>query len=95
MFKKTTVNETGLDLLIELATDELKNHTPGTETYSKGVEQLERLYKIKLSMKSDRVSKDGLIAALGNVIGIGMIIRHEQLNTITSKALGFVTKSRI
>jgi len=36
-----------------------------------------------------------VVPALTSVIGIVLIIRHEELNVITSKAMAFVLKSRI
>jgi hypothetical protein len=94
MFNKDK-NPAGIDLVIKLATDELLKHQPDSPEYVKIIDQLERLNKIALSNRSDRVSKDGIIAGVVNLVGIGMIIRHEQLNVITSKALGFVFKARV
>jgi len=94
MFNKAK-NPAGIDLVIKLATDELLKHQPESPEYVKIVDQLERLNKIALSNRRDRVSTDGIIASLTSLLGIGMIIRHEQLNVITTKAIGFVTKARI
>jgi hypothetical protein len=93
MFNKDK-NPAGIDLVIKLATDELLKLQPDDPKYVQTVDMIERLNKIALSNKSDRVSKDGIIAGVVNLVGIGMIIRHEQLNVITSKALGFVFKAR-
>ena len=43
---------------------------------------------------SDTV-KVALISASTSLLGIVAVIRHEQLNVIASKAIGFVTKVRI
>jgi hypothetical protein len=93
MFKKNT-NNTGMKLVIDAATAELLKETPGSERYDKIVAQLERLNKIAASNSGDKVSKDGLVAVAANLLGIGLIIKHEQFNVITSKALGFVGKFR-
>lgn len=92
MFKKKEL--IGLDLVIDLATTKLLDYEPGTPEYDKILEQLEKLNKIANSQKKDPVSKDGLIAAAANLFGIGMIIKHEQLHVITSKAVGFVKTLR-
>lgn len=94
MFKKTNKNA-GIDLVIAAATAELLKFEPTSDEYKKIVDQLERLNKIAASNSSEKVSKDGLIAVIGNLLGIGLIINHERLHTLTSKALGFVVKSRI
>jgi len=36
-----------------------------------------------------------VIAAMTNIIGILLIINHERLNVITTKAIGFIAKGRI
>ena len=94
MFNKTK-KPAGIDLVMDLVTEELLTTTPGTIEYAKIVEQLERLNKIASTRKSDPISKDGLIAVIGNLAGIGFILYYEQLHVITSKAVGFVVKSRV
>jgi len=93
MFKKNN-QHTGLQLVMDAATAELLKETPGTERYNKIAEQLERLNKIAASRKSEPISKNTLIAAVVNLAGIGLIIRHEQFHTLTTKAIGFVGKLR-
>lgn len=94
MFNKDK-NIAGIETVIGLVTEELVKTTPGTDEYAKIVEQLERLNKIASSRKSDPVSKDGLIAVIANLAGIGFILSHERLHVITTKAINFVAKSRI
>lgn len=40
----------------------------------------------------DRVSKDQALLVAGNVLGIAMILMHERVHVIASKALGFVLR---
>lgn len=94
MFKKDT-NIAGIETVIGIVTEELVKTTPGSTEFDKLSEQLDRLNKIASSRKSDPVSKDGLLAILANITGIALIINHERLNVITSKAIGFIAKSRI
>lgn len=94
MFNRNKHNA-GIKLVVDAATAELLNHQPDSEEYKKIVDQLERLNKIATSNSSEKVSANGVIAVLGNLLGIGMIIKHEQVAVITSKALGFVIKSRV
>ena len=91
MFKKNTTRP-GLDEAIELALEELKLHDQHTEQYASIVDQLVKLYAMENSKQSNRVSKDGLLAVIGNLLGIGIIIGYEHAHPIASKALGFVGK---
>lgn len=94
MFKKNNTNTTGMKLVIDAATAELLKHDPQSEEFKKIVDQLERLNKIAATNSRDKISPDGVIAVLGNLAGIGIIVGHERLAVITSKAIGFVGKFR-
>lgn len=74
---------------------EMDNHKPYSVEYITMVEQLEKLYKVKETTKPDRVSKDALLNVGGSLAGIVAIIGYERFHIITSKALGFVIKTRI
>lgn len=96
MFKKKNTSTTpGLDEAIALAFVELKKYDPISEEYTKIVDMIDSLYKMKPEPPSNSVSKDGLVAVGGNLVGIGLILGYERLNVITSKALGFVGKAKI
>ena len=41
-----------------------------------------------------RVSPDTMAIVAGNLLGIALIVGHERMNVVTSKALGFVLKSK-
>lgn len=69
--------------------------SPDSEEYQKMAENLERLYKSKSYDKDRDVSPDTLAVIVGNLAGILLILKHEELNVITSKALGFVLKGRV
>lgn len=58
-------------------------------------ETLEKLYKMKSSEKTHRVSPDAILAVAGNLLGIGLILQYERLHVVTSKALGFVMKTKV
>lgn len=58
-------------------------------------ETLEKLYKMQSSKKTHQVSPDALLAVAGNLLGIGLILNHERLHVVTSKALGFVMKTKV
>lgn len=65
-----------------------------SEEYGTLLERLQKLHKLKTEERSSRVSPDTVLLATTNLIGIFMIIRHEDLNVITSKALSFVQRPR-
>lgn len=45
--------------------------------------------------KKTRISPDTLAVVAGNLLGIMLILNHEKMNVITSKALAFVLRGRI
>jgi len=57
-------------------------------------ENIERLYKAKAHERQRNISPDTMALVAGNLLGIAMILSHEKLNIITTKALGFVIKGR-
>jgi hypothetical protein len=92
MFKKSKL-EAQLDRGLEQAIDDLTMHDSTGDEYGKILDRVVTLQKVKESeRKASSVSPDTAVLALTNLIGIVMIIRHENLNVITSKALGFVKK---
>jgi PHP family Zn ribbon phosphoesterase len=93
MFKRNTEN-VGINKVIDIATKELENHTIGSPDYIQIMDQLERLYKMKASVHTapDHVSWDNLISNFGSLTGILLILKFEQVNALTSKALGFIKR---
>ena len=83
---------------LELAIDEvlidMSHHSPTTDEYGKLLERLQDLHKMKEDEKPSRPSSDVLIQCATHILGIAMIIRHEEINIITSKALAFVPRVR-
>lgn len=68
---------------------ELDNDSPA---FDEAVAKLERLYKLKNSERSSRVSPDTWVTASVSLATVLLIINHERLNVISTKALGFVRK---
>lgn len=70
------------------------NRTDSQE-YAKLLARAERIYEMmNVKKKSPFVSRETLVTVGANLLGILMIIRHEDVNVITSKALGFVIRVR-
>lgn len=98
MFKnKTTEEHPALDAAIDAALLALQAHDPGSPEYAKITEQLERLYKLKVSAPepSKPLDVNVVLTVAGNLAGIGLILGYERAHIITTKALGFVLKSKL
>ena len=56
----------------------------------------ERYDVISSMLKTDwKISPDTVLIVGGNLLGIILILKHEQLDIITSKAIGFVLRGRV
>jgi hypothetical protein len=86
---------------LQLEIDSLFSSLAGFEPHDKEYDQItNQLVKLKrlqaeLSQSSSwRPSPDALIGAAGSLLGIVLILNYEKLDNITSKAVGFVAKSK-
>jgi len=59
----------------------------------KEAEILEKL--LDENQKDFRVSPDTILIVAGNLLGILLILKYEELNIITTKAMSFVIKGRV
>ena len=77
-----------------LAVLKITEHT--TQEYAKMLGAAERLYGMLDEPKKSAppVSREALLTVGANLLGILMIIKHESVNVISSKALGFVARIR-
>jgi hypothetical protein len=92
-FKKTK-EPTELDTLIERLSQAILNAEPTSEGYAHMVDQYTKLKKIQAETSPKPISKEALFAAGVNLTGILMIISFERTHALTSKALGFVFKTK-
>lgn len=71
----------------------MQNETPGTDEYNK----LLSVYKTLCEMeaKKHRITPDAWLASMTNLLGIGLILKHEELHVIATKAMNFVVKGRL
>ena len=86
-------SKTKLDIEIERKLDELCD-TAHPERYDQILGQLDRLYKMKETEISYRVSADTWALIGANLLGIVIIITHEYTNPITTKAMQFALKPK-
>jgi hypothetical protein len=84
-----------LESELERAITRLKSKLDDPEEYAKWLANVERLYRLLDKKEQSRsVSKDTLATVGANLLGIFMILKHERVNVITSKALNFVIRPK-
>lgn len=81
-----------LEIEIDRCTLALKDHEPNSKEYHTVLARLDQLHKIRQETRPDRLSWNTGVNAGVNLLGILMIIHHERLAVITTKALPFVKK---
>lgn len=91
IFKK---EKTMLEKEIEEVLLDMKNMYVDSDEYEVALNHLSTLYEIKSKEKKWNVSPDTMAIVAGNLLGIILILKHEELNVITSKAMNFVIKGR-
>ena len=85
---------TVLDETIDAALAQLKDLDVGSDEYTKKMEQITKLYALKEKNSPKRITPDAMLLVAGNLAGIVLILGYERAHVVTSKALGFVLKSR-
>jgi hypothetical protein len=93
MFTKTSKSDLLLEEEIVSVIRHLKITAVDSEEYAKVLNHLDKLYALK-GDKPDRVKKDTMAVIGGNLLGILMILKHERMDIITSKALSFVIRAQ-
>jgi hypothetical protein len=73
---------------------DLNNHAIGSEEYQKSLDALIKLHKLKEEEKPSSVSKDTLVVVAANLLGLLMVIKHERVNVITSRAFGMLLRPK-
>jgi hypothetical protein len=91
---KFAAKPTVLDAVIDDALAQLSGLSIDTDEYTRKVDQITKLYKLKEQEAPKRVSPDTLAIVAGNLAGIVLMLHYERVHVITSKALGFVMKAR-
>ena len=93
MFRKQ--KQTKLDVVIADALLTLDIHKPHSDEYTKTVDNVEKLYRLRNdSERSRKISPDTIATVGANLAGILLIIKHERVNVVASKALGLIMKTR-
>lgn len=91
MFTKKSKADMLLDAEIETMLRHMSVIGVDSAEYESSLRYLETLYTLKGKPPSS-VSKDTMATIGANLLGILMILKHERMDIITSKALNFVMK---
>ena len=97
MLKKTNEKPSALDEAIERVLASMQNVETDSEEYGTLIGRLDKLHAMKIAEKDNRhrVSADTMLTVGANILGILMILGHERVNVVTSKALSFIVKPKI
>jgi uncharacterized protein (UPF0335 family) len=93
MFKKQK-EPSKLDEAINEVYREMAGVTADSKEYAAMVKQLKVLHKMKTQESAFRVTPDTALIVAANVLGIVVIVSHERVAVITSKALGLIMRLR-
>lgn len=87
--------QTALQTAMDNAMKKLSRHEVGSDEYNKVLESVIKIHAMKVKEKPDSLSLDTLVLTMSNLVGIVLIIGHEQIgNVLTSKALGLLIRPR-
>lgn len=92
MFKKKEPN--AIDVQIEALSNSMKNYPVDSPEYAAAMEKMVVLAKTKNEGKKP-IDPNTIIVVAGGLLQVVMIIGHERLHVLTSKAIGFVLKGRV
>lgn len=92
MFKRTLRPKTDLEKAHDRALTQLDGQDVTSRAYGEILERVAKLHKMKEEEKPESISKETVLRVAANLLGILMIIHHERVNIVTSKALPFVQK---
>jgi hypothetical protein len=78
---------------LELATlfRELKHQGVDSKEYATILDHIVTLHGLQKDEETAGVNKNTLALIAGNLLGIFMIIRHEHVNVVTSRAISLLT----
>lgn len=94
MFTKKTEQKTQLEAETDRVFTRLAGQEIDSDEYAKTLEYAIKLQKMKEDEKPSQVHPDAILIAATNILGILLIIRHEHVNVITSRAMNLVRQPR-
>jgi hypothetical protein len=81
-----------LELAFDRAVRDLRNHDITSEEYARKLDAVVKLHRMIMEDKSSHLSPDVMANVGANLLGLVMIIKHEQFGVITSRAFGWFMK---
>lgn len=83
-----------IDAAIERAFAKLSEYDVTSTEYSKTLDGITKLHKMKEEERPSELSRDTMLLVAANLVGILLIIRHEHVNVISSKAMNTLMRPR-
>lgn len=93
MFKMRKHDETPLEKEIAAMHETLEELEKGSEDYTAAAKQLEILYRIQRESEQGIDPNTALVVA-ANLVGVLLVVRREEFNVVTSKAMGMIMRPR-
>lgn len=87
-------SKTPIDREIDILFFKLKGHEPDSDEYKHTLDRIVVLQKLHFETKRKPISYDTLAIVGANLAGIIMILKHEELNVVTTKAMGILLRAR-
>lgn len=94
MFNRKSDHESQLEVEIHRVQSYLSGKDIDSKEYADALKHLSELHKLQEKEKPAQVSPDTLLVVGANLLGIFMIIKHEHVNVITSRAMSMLIKPR-
>lgn len=83
-----------LDREIRRALFEMNKHEPHSNEYGVVLDRYQKLIKLRADTKRQSVSPDTVLTTAAYLVGTLMIIHHEHLGVITTKATNHLVKPK-
>lgn len=90
-----TRKPSSLELAHDRAIRDLEDQAVASEGYVERLDIVARLHRMLEEEKSHLLSRDTMAVITANLLGILMIIKHEHVNVIVSRAMSLVIKPKI
>jgi hypothetical protein len=92
MFQKPKPTTVKLNSEIERLLSELNNTSPDSDEYKAITKQLSKLHALKVAETPKSISPDTWLLVAANLVGIIMVLKHEQTMLIPKTAMSIVKK---
>lgn len=94
MFNLRAKTDERLDREFRRAMIKLNSYEPHSKEYGEMLERVQKIQKLRTETKSATVSPDTALTTIAYLIGMLMIVHHEHIGIITTKAISHLPKPR-